>query len=59
MSGDILVMENCSSGPEGELVPFDYYDPELAVMKKAIAKGVYCVAAACNSGLNLDDPKYN
>lgn len=64
--GDIILLEMHSPGPRSiepypsqqGFLPVEYWEPEYAAIRYAVAKGIFVVEAAGNGGENLDHPAY-
>lgn len=58
-TGDVILLELQITGPNGQYVPVEWYEPYYDAIVAAVAKGVVVVEAAGNGSQNLDDPLYS
>jgi Subtilase family len=67
-AGDVILLEMHAPGPNSHdpdpdsqqgFIPVEYWEPEFAAIKYAVAKGIHVVEAAGNGGENLDAPIYH
>ena len=56
--GDVIVLEQQNTGPNGELVPAEWVPEVYDAIVAATAAGIIVVEAAGNGGVDLDDPTY-
>jgi len=57
--GDVVLLELQMTGPAGEYVPVEWYEPSYAAIVTAVASGIVVVEAAGNGHQDLDDPVYS
>ncbi len=56
--GDVIVLEQQSTGPGGELLPAEWVPEMYDAIAAATAAGINVVEAAANSGVDLGNPTY-
>ncbi len=63
-AGDVILLEMHAPGPnatgdwQAGFIAIEYWQPEFAAIRYAVARGVHVVEAAGNGGENLDAPEY-
>jgi len=57
--GDVALLELQMTGPAGEYVPVEWYEPSYDAIVTAVASGIVVVEAAGNGHQDLDDPVYS
>ena len=58
-AGDILVLPITAGGPDGKMIPIEWWPDNFDAIQHATSNGVIVVAAAGNAGANLNDPIYD
>ena len=58
-TGDVILIELQITGPTGQFVPIEWYEPYYDAIVTAVGKGVVVVEAAGNGSQNLDDAIYS
>ena len=53
-TGDVILIELQMTGPAGEYVPVEWYEPTYDAIATAVGMGIVVVEAAGNGGQNLD-----